>query len=280
MGPLDIIGRMILESQSEIDGAQAAAERVVTVHERLVEWLKPGQTLSEVDAFVATTLKDLKSESAFLGYKARPHPRFPSHACLSVNDCVVHGTHDMTRSPLKEGDVFSIDIGVLYEGWIGDAAWTYAICGTDPQNLALMNAGKDCLAAGIKMMQPGRPLLDWARAVEDVAEKKAGFKLIRGLGGHGYGRTLHGPPFISNVVPKHSGEWSDAFTPFKPGLLVAVEPMLSVGTPSVRSEGRGWPLFTTDGSMSVHYEADIFITPEGPINLTAGLFDLPDVVGN
>ena len=270
---------MYLRSPNDVEAATAAAERTVEIHRRLVEWLRPGQTLAEIDTFVAENLFDLNSTSAFLGYRAKPHPRFPSHACLSLNECVVHGTHDMTRTPIKEGDLLSIDIGVLHMGWIGDAAWTYAIVDAEPIALSLMQAGRDCLAAGIEAMQPGRPLLDWARAVQKHAEDECGFKLIRGLGGHGYGKSLHGPPFISNVVPQHPGEWTDAFSSFKPGLLVAVEPMLSLTTDSVRSVGKGWPLFSSDDSLSVHYESDILITEDGPLNLTAGLFDLPDRVG-
>lgn len=271
---------MHLASEQEIGSAAKAAECVVQTHQRLAEWLQPAQTLAQIDHYIAGILSELECTSAFLGYRARPHPPFPSHACLSPNACVVHGTHDLTETPIAEGDLLSIDIGVSHEGWIGDAAWTYAICGTDEQGNALMQAGKGALAAGIEAMQPGRPLLDWARAVENHAETTCGFKLIRGLGGHGYGRELHGPPFISNVVPRHPGEWADAFTTFKPGLLVAVEPMLSLTTSEIRSNGREWPLFTADDSLSVHYEADILITADGPCNFTEGLFELPDVVGN
>ena len=270
---------MQLASQEDINGATRAAECVVAVHERLVDWLKPGQTLAEIDSFVARSLQELGARSAFLGYRARPHPAFPSHACLSVNECVVHGTHDMTDTPTAEGDLLSIDIGALLDGWIGDAAWTYAIGGADQIGLDLMDAGRTSLRLGIEAMQPGRPLLDWARAVHDYVEKERGFKLIRGLGGHGYGRKLHGPPFISNVMPRHPGEWPDAFTPFKPGLLVAVEPMLSLTTSDISTHKKAWPIYSSDGSLSVHYESDILITEEGPRNLTAGLFDLPSIVG-
>ena len=271
---------MLLASPKDISGATRAAECVVKTHQRLVEWLAAGQTLAEIDTFVADCLADLGARSAFIGYRSRPHPAFPSHACLSVNDCVVHGTHDMTTEPIKDGDIVSIDIGSLLDGWIGDAAWTYAIGGADQVALDLMDAGRNSLRRGIDAMQPGRPLLDWARAGHDYVEKERGFKLIRGLGGHGYGRELHGPPFISNVMPRHPGEWPDAFTPFKPGLLVAVEPMLSVSSSDISTHRKEWPIYTADRSLSVHYEADIMITEEGPVNLTAELFDLPTIVGN
>ena len=269
---------MLTESQ-DIAGATAAAERVVEVHRRLVEFLRAGQRLSEIDAFVGTTLRDLDSESAFKHYRVRGHPPFPSEACLSVNECIVHGTHDMTDTPIGPGDLVSIDIGVRHHGWIGDAAWTYVIEATDEVSMRLVESGRESLRIGVEAMQPGRPLVDWAKAVQGHVEEQCGFGLVRGLGGHGYGRTLHGPPFISNVVPSYPGEWPDAFRSFRPGMLVAVEPMIAVSTTEIRSEGREWPIFTADGSRSVHHEADVLITANGPVNLTAGLFDLPDVVG-
>ena len=270
---------MLITEDKDIAGATAAAERVVEVHRRLVEFLRAGQTLAEIDAFVGSSLRDLRSESAFKHYRVRGHPPFPSEACLSVNECIVHGTHDMTREPVAPGDLVSIDIGVRHDGWIGDAAWTYVIEATDEESLRLVVAGRESLRIGVESMVAGRPLIDWARAVQDHVEKDQGFHLVRGLGGHGYGRTLHGPPFISNVVPSYPGEWPDAFRSFKPGMLVAVEPMIAVSTTEIRSEGREWPIYTADGSRSVHHEADVLITDDGPRNLTAGLFELPDVVG-
>ena len=270
---------MIITADQDVAGATAAADCVVKTHQRIIEFLRAGLTLAEIDAEIGRILNSLDSISAFLGYRVRGHPPFPSHACLSVNECIVHGTHDMTDEPLQPGDLISIDIGTKHKGWIGDAAWTYAIGGAEQLGLDLMDAGKNSLRLGIEAMQPGRPLLDWARAVHDYVEKERGFKLIRGLGGHGYGKQLHGPPFISNVMPNHPGEWPDAFTTFKPGLLVAVEPMLSVSTSSIPSHRKAWPIYTDDGSLSVHYESDILITEDGPLNLTADLFNLPDIVG-
>ena len=119
---------MIVTAEQDIEGATVAATHVVEVHRRLVDMLRPGLTLAQIDEFVANTLVELDCVSAFLGYSVRGHPPFPSHACLSVNECVVHGTHDMTTNPLQPGDIISIDIGVKHHGWIGDAAWTYAIC--------------------------------------------------------------------------------------------------------------------------------------------------------
>ena len=270
---------MVISAQREIDAAHAAAQAVVRVHERLAEHLAAGQTLAEIDRFVAETLSSLDSRSAFLGYKMKGHPPFASHACLSVNDCIVHGTHDMTDARIKGGDLLSVDVGVIRDGWVGDAAWTYAIEGASQEALRLMACGRESLRRGVAAMQVDRPLIDWARAVQRYVEGESGFHLVRGLGGHGYGRTLHGPPFISNVAPTHPGEWPDAWLTFKPGMLLAVEPMIAVGTGEIISDGKRWPIYTADGSLSVHYEADILITADGPCNLTDGLDELPDVVG-
>ena len=271
---------VIVTAEQDIQGATVAAGHVVEVHQRLVEMLGPGLTLAQIDQFVGETLRDLDCTSAFLDYAVRGHPPFPSHACLSVNECVVHGTHDMTDQPLEPGDIISIDIGVVHKGWIGDAAWTYAISEASDEALALMRAGSESLRLGIESIQAGRPMVDWARAVQEYAEKSQGFGLIRGLGGHGYGKTLHTPPYISNVVPSFPGEWPDAFKSFKEGMLLAVEPMLALSTTEIHSEGRDWPIFTADNSLSVHYEADVRVTDSGPENLTAALFSLPEIVGN
>ncbi|MCH2134429.1 MAG: M24 family metallopeptidase [Phycisphaerales bacterium] len=269
---------MVVKRQRDVEAAAAAAQRVVDVHFAIVEFLAAGQTLAQVDAFVGETLESMDCRSAFLRYRIPGHPPFPSHSCLSPNTCVVHGTHLMTDAPLVPGDILSVDIGVSYKGWIGDAAWTYGIEAVDEATQRLMTAGRECLRLGLDAMQPGRPLLDWARAVEGHVTD-AGFSLVRGLGGHGYGRRLHGPPFISNVVPRQPGEWPDAFRTFEPGLLVAVEPMINAGDAAITSTSGDWPIHTTDGSLSVHYEADVLVTEHGRDVLTGSMFDLPDIVG-
>ena len=270
---------MVIKRERDIAGAEAAARIVVQVHERLVDFLKPGQTLADIDAFVGQSLKSLKAKSCFINYRIPGHDAFPSHSCLSVNDCVVHGTHDMSDAPLEVGDIISIDIGSKHNGWIGDAAWTYAIRECSDEARRLMDVGKESLRRGIAAMQPGAKLIGWAEAVQRCVEDEAGFSLVRGLGGHGYGKTLHGPPFVSNVVPTRPGEWPDANKVFLEGMLVAVEPMLCAGAHHVLNAPGEWPIRTVDGSLSVHYEADVLITADGPRDLTEGLDALPDVVG-
>jgi methionyl aminopeptidase len=270
---------MLVKKQADMDAARASAARVCRVHEALVEFLRAGLTLSQVDEFVGETLAKLDATSAFLRYRASGYPPFPSQSCLSPNDVVVHGTHLMSDAGLVEGDLLSVDIGVLHKGWVGDAAWTYAIGSVSDENLRLLRTGRQSLFDGIDAIAQGRPLLDWARAVQHCVEDQAGMSLVRGLGGHGYGRTLHGPPFISNVVPTVPGEWPDAFRVWKPGMLIAVEPMLNLGAHDVVSDPGAWPIRTRDGSNSAHYEADLLIGDDGVEVLTADMFKLPDVVG-
>jgi len=270
---------MVVNAERDIQGAADAAECVVKIHFRLVDYLRAGRTLAEVDHFVAQALKDLDCKSAFRRYRIPNHAPFPSHACLSVNDCIVHGTHHMSDRPLQPGDIFKIDIGTVHHGWIGDAAWTYAIEHVSDEAAALMQAGRVCLQRGLDAIQAGRPLMDWARTVQSCVEDEFGFYLVRGLGGHGYGKKLHGPPFVSNVKPRHRLEWPDAWTTFQPGMLLALEPMLALSTDQIASRPSEWPIYTSDGSISVHYEADVMVTENGVRNLTELMFDLPDVVG-
>ncbi len=265
-------------SDRDVASARAAAQCVVETHRRLSGWLRLGQTLAEIDRFVAEQLRDQGARSCFLGYRAGRSPAFPSHACLSVNDCVVHGTAGAHRDPMGEGDVLKIDIGVSLNGWIGDAAWTYAFGEPEAEVASLMACGKECIRRGVETLRPGAPLLDWAVAVQGHVEGECGFHLIRGLGGHGYGKRLHCPPFVSNTMPTFPGEWPDAHHRLQPGTLIAVEPMIAIGTGRVAQDGNQWPLRTVDGSQSVHYEHDVLVTEDGPVVLTEGLEETPDVI--
>lgn len=263
------------------DDAQAAArsaEKVVQTHFAIVERLKAGITLEEVDRAIGEILTSLDCVSCFKGYQVGRLPPFPNHACLSVNECVVHGTSVAYRKPLKPGDILSIDVGIAFEGWMGDAAWTYAIEHASEDDAKLMDSGKASLRAGLEHVKPGRPYAAWANTVQETVERDYGFWCVRGLGGHGYGRTLHGPPYISNVGPSFS-PWPEAFDLWKPGTLVALEPMNAAGTGATVGGTKHWPIYTKDGSRSVHYEADILVTADGHKNLTEGMWGLPDVVG-
>jgi methionyl aminopeptidase len=269
---------------ADVEKAYAAAQRVVEVHRRLAKFLRPGMNTAQIDAWVAKTLDELGCRSCFLNYRVPRHPPFPSHACLSVNSCVVHGTATSHPRPLQNGDLLKVDIGVWHQGWVGDAGWTYHIGEPTPAMRRLMDSGKESLARGVKEIRPDRTWIAWARTVQQHVEERCGFHLVRGLGGHGLydpdkGKpTLHGPPFVSNVVPSAPGEWPDAHKPCLPGTIVAVEPMIGVTTGKVTSKGNEWPVYIADGSMSVHYEHDVLVTETGNRILTEGIEDTPDVI--
>lgn len=270
---------------ADADAAYAAAQRVVDTHRRVSAWLRPGQTLAQIDAYVGKTLEELECKSCFLHYRVGKLPPFPSHACVSVNDCVVHGTAAYYLHPMKAGDLLKIDIGVHYKGWVGDAGWTYHFGEPTAQIRKLMECGKESLRRGIQQLAPGKTYVDWAKTVQGYVERECGFHLVRGLGGHGIGknkgdkdRGLHLPPYVSNVVPTYKGEWPDAYVACEAGTLIAVEPMISLTTGQTYQKRSEWPVYTADGSMSVHYEHDVLITERGPRVLTEGMDELPDVV--
>jgi methionyl aminopeptidase len=284
----------LVTNPKEVAGARAAAQRVVETHRRLSGFLRRGQTLAQIDAFVAKTLEDLSCRSCFHGYHVRGHPKFPSHACLSVNECIVHGTAGYHTEPMREGDLLKIDIGVFFEGWVGDAAWTYVFGEPQLEVRRLMNSGKEALKRAIPMLAPRTPYLKWAQTVQDVVEKEYGFRCIQHWGGHGYGRALHGPPHLLNHRPVPAASWPEASHEWKPGTLIAVEPMIAVATGETFQKPlagrlRDWPVFVAeegdDGKplsiaerLSVHYEHDVLVTENGPDVLTAGLEEVEDVI--
>lgn len=276
----------------DADLAYAAGQKVVEVHRRLSSWLRPAMTLPQIDEFVAKTLEALDCQSCFYGYVVPGHPRFPSHACLSLNDCVVHGHAAYYREPIKPGDLLKIDIGVWHRGWVGDAAWTYSIGEPSPANRRLMESGKVSLARGVEKLRAGARYLDWAVEVQDCVEKEYGFHCILNWGGHGIGkrksdkdRGLHLPPHLLNHRPADSASWPEARHTWQPGNLIAVEPMIAVGTGQTVQQPfpyggnlTDWPVYTADASMSVHYEHDVLITESGPRVMTEGLEHTPDVI--
>ncbi len=277
-------------SKIDVETAYAAAQKVVQTQHKVAAFLHAGITLPEVDRFVARTLDELGCESCFFRYPApggRGRPAFPSYSCLSVNECIVHGTAGYYLKPMQAGDVLKIDIGVRYRGWIGDAGWTYVFGEMSPLVKRLTDCGKESLRRGVRELRPGNTYIEWARVVQNHVEKECGFHLVRGLGGHGLydSRTrkpaLHAAPFISNVMPSF-GDWPEAQTPCTPDTLLAVEPMIAVGTGRTLEESRGkawdWPIKTADGSLAVHYEHDVLITENGPRVLTEGLETVNDVI--
>lgn len=286
--------RPIRLTPAQIDAAHASGQMVVEIHRRVSAWLRPGVTLPQIDAFLAGLYKELGCSSCFLNYRGHNGPPYPSQACLSVNECVVHGTHRYYAKPIGPGDVLKVDVGIYYgkgpEKWIGDAAWTYYFGEPTADMKRLMAAGKESIRAGIDELRAGAAYLKWACAVQDCVEKKHGLFCIRNWGGHGIGqwkgerdRGLHLPPHLLNHRPDDREAWTEADWTWEPGNLIAVEPMIAVGTGEtfqnkIDKWTYDWPVFSADRSLSVHYEHDVVVTDGRPLVLTDGLESVNDVI--
>jgi methionyl aminopeptidase len=170
-------------SPAQESAVYAAGQCVVETHRRLSAWLRAGLTLAEIDAFVADTLAELDCRSCFIGYRIPRHGPFPNHACLSVNECVVHGTSDSYTAPLRPGDVLKIDIGVTHQGWIGDAARTYVFGAMTPEVQKLTDCGKECIRRGLEQLRPGKRLITGPAPYNATSRTPAGFTWCAGWAG-------------------------------------------------------------------------------------------------
>lgn len=221
----------------------------------------PGATTSDIERVSAEFLAKSGAISPFKGYELTGKPPFPTVLCASVNSVVVHGLPDET--PLKEGDLVSIDIGAKKEYYIGDSAWTFAVGNPNTAARRLLACGENALYAGIRAAQRGAKLADIARAVQSIAEGE-GYSVVRDLCGHGVGQSLHEPPQVRNYVDPADRQASIVL---KPGMVIAIEPMINEGKAAVVM-GSEWPVRTKDGSRSVHFEHTVAITSTGPAVLT------------
>jgi methionyl aminopeptidase len=232
--------------------------------EAVVEAVRPGVTTEELDAIAERRIRDAGAVPSFLGYRG-----FTKTICASVNDEIVHGIPSNERV-LREGDLLSLDFGAIWEGFHSDSAVSVFVGGQAPTEEAarLVKITEACLDAAIATIEPGGRLSDIGHAIESVAES-AGFGIVREYGGHGIGRALHEDPFIQNWGP--AGRGPD----LRPGLVVAVEPMLTLGGEETRQLADGWTVVTADGSLSAHFEHTIAVTEDGPEVLTARRSSVP-----
>jgi methionyl aminopeptidase len=231
------------------------------------EMIKPGVTTLEMDQKVTEFLTKQGLRSPFKNYQFPGKTPFPGSCCASVNNVVVHGIPDKT--PLKEGDLVSIDVGVVKNGFIGDTAWTFCVGEPDAKAKHLLEVGEASLYEGIKAMKPRGVLAEVSRAIQNHVEKN-GFTVVREFVGHGVGLSLHEEPQVKNYV-----EMKDFLPGFrtllKPGTVIAVEPMVNEGTAEVESEGSDWPVFTKDRGRSVHFEHTIAVTHDNRIEIMTQL---------
>lgn len=244
-----------LKTEKEIEKMRVAGRVVGEILEKLSEIIKPGITTKEIDVFSEKYIRSLKMIPAFLGYGG-----FPATACVSINDEVVHGIPNASRV-LKEGDIVSVDMGVIYEGYYGDAAKTYAVGSISDTAEKLLKITELSLQKGIEQILPGNRLGDVSYAVQKAAEG-AGFSVVRDFVGHGIGRAMHEEPPIPNFGKANTG------VKLMPGMVLAVEPMVNMGGYEVNILDDDWTVVTRDGSLSAHFEHTIAITEDGHEILT------------
>jgi methionyl aminopeptidase len=225
-----------------------------TVLEEVAAFVQPGVTTRDVDEFAASRMKSFGARSAFLGYR-----KYPCQMCISVNDQVVHGLAG--SRVLRFGDIVSLDVGVVYNGYIGDTARTVAVGGCDVPAQKLMDVTEKALHEGIGKALAGGRVADISRAIQNYVEGN-GYSVVREFVGHGVGRTMHEEPQVPNFVDGKSSPR------LQPGMTLAIEPMVNAGSPGVKILNDGWTVVTQDGSLSAHFEHTVLITESEPEILT------------
>jgi len=246
---------IIYYSERQIGLIREASKVVVECHAIVKDLIKPGVTTRQIDQAVAEHIQKRGGTSPFLHYELPKKEPFPGTVCASVNDVVVHGWGDDT--PLKEGDLAAIDVGVRLNGYIGDSAWTYCIGTPDAGARKLMQVGEEALLIGIRAMKPRGFLGELCDAIQHFVEGH-GFSVVRDYVGHGVGLGLHEEPQVPNYVDDKIRRQVYSIR-LKPGMVLAVEPMVNEGKAAVHSDEGKWPVRTKDGGRSVHFEHTVAV---------------------
>ncbi len=244
-----------IKSEREIELMRESGRILSIVHTELAKMIKPGISTLDIDKRCYEIIRDFNCIPSFLNYQG-----YPASVCVSVNDEVVHGIPNKNRI-LKDGDLVSLDAGVIYKGYHSDAARTVAVGEISPEWKRLMDVTKQSFFEGIKYAKPGFRIGDISGAIQDYAES-FGYSLVRELVGHGVGRELHEDPQVPNFRTKRKG------IRLEPGMTLAIEPMVNMGHYDVNWLDDGWTVVTADGSPSAHYENTILITDGEPELLT------------
>ena len=248
---------IIYKSHDEIDRMRVAGRITAGTIERVLAAVRPGVSTAELDAVAESYIREQGATPAFKGYRG-----FPASICASINNEIVHGIPSRTRV-IRERDLVSLDFGSVWDGFVGDSAVTVVV-GEPPSAEAekLVRVTEEALEAGIAQIRPGGRLSDISHAVQQVAEG-AGFSVVREYVGHGIGRAMHEDPQIPNYGPPGRGP------ELRPGLVLAVEPMVNLGGWETIALDDGWTVVTADGSLSAHFEHTIAVTDDGHEVLTA-----------
>ena len=243
-----------LKSADDLKLMRPACAVAGTVLDEIAAFIRPGLTTRQVDEFAAGRIAAHGAKSAFLGYR-----KYPCQTCISVNDEVVHGLAGGRE--LCFGDIVSVDVGVIYKGFVGDTARTVAVGGCGVLAQRLMDVTERALHEGIAAAVPGNRVTDISRAVQNYVEGN-GFSVVREFVGHGVGRSMHEEPQVPNFVDPKSNQ------KLRPGMTLAIEPMVNAGRPGVKILKDGWTVATQDGSLSAHFEHTVLITESEPEILT------------
>jgi methionyl aminopeptidase len=248
-----------IKNPEAIKRMREACAVAATVLARLKEQVRPGITTYDLDQIGRDLIASLGARSACHGYQLHSR-RYPAYTCLSVNEEVVHGIGSLKRI-LRDGDIISLDVVVEYNGYIGDNALTVPVGAIAPRPAELLKVTEEALGIGIKQAVIGNRIGDISHAVQTFVEAH-GFSIVREMVGHGVGRTMHEEPQIPNFGRRNTGE------KIKPGMTLAIEPMVNLGGYAVRTLSDGWTVVTTDGSPSAHFEHTVLTTDAGPEILT------------
>lgn len=245
---------VILKTQQEIEGMHEAGKLLAECHKQIAKIIKPGITTLQIDQFVEKFLAEHNATPEQKGYHG-----FPFATCASVNDVVCHGFPSDT--PLKNGDIVTIDMVVKLNGYLADSAWSYAVGELSEEAQKLMDVTKRALYLGIEQAVVGNRIGDIGHAIQTYAEDE-GFSVVRQFIGHGIGANMHEDPEVPHFGKPGKG------LRLKEGMVITIEPMINTGTFAVRVESDGWTAKTADGGLSCQYEHTLAITKDGPLILT------------
>ncbi len=248
--------RMVtIKTAEEIERMREAGKRLARVHEKLKAGIRPGVSTKEIDRVCEELIRGCGCTPNFLHYQG-----YPASVCVSVNDEVVHGIPSDDRL-LREGDIVSLDTGLIYQGYHADAARTYGVGKISGEAQKLIEVTRESFFQGIEEACAGRHLHDISNAIADYVIPY-GYGIVHDLVGHGIGRNLHEPPNIPNFPQRRRG------IKLKAGMTLAIEPMINIGTGNVKWRDDGWTVVTADHSLSAHYENTVLITDGRPEILT------------
>ena len=246
------------KSRREIEKMRQAGRIVAEVLALVEAELKPGITTGHLDRLAEKHIRSSGAVPSFKGYGHRSNP-FPASLCISIDDEVVHGIPG--ERSIRDGQIVSIDAGAIYDGWHGDGARTFVVGDPKPEISTLIDTTRMAMMAGIAAAVPGAHLGDISAAIEDVA-RPHGYGIVRQFVGHGIGTEMHQEPQVPNYRTGTRG------MKLEPGICLAIEPMLTLGSHEVEVKPDGWTIVTSDGSLAAHFEHTIAVTEQGPQILT------------